>query len=296
MYLADGGIINNLATQAAREDHIVSGATEKSLPILCINASAPESTARRWPFLIPLLSQITSLSRMVKILLANTITSREREATRANLVRQYSQRRPGKFDPLDVLVSIISTPTETLEQLKGHAVADAYDRTSMISVADSDPKVVRWTKGLLRQLNEWASKAEDSKSDAELLSMIKKSIDRRPKGSSWAPGFIEADLLENLKLPGSLPVDVSHADAPTTLGRVQKDKARGLMFQGYVNTALASLVLRSDRWTQFEAWTQFFDEENLSRVLGRISHCTEQTQDSRRRGRRRSRGPSGELL
>jgi predicted acylesterase/phospholipase RssA len=86
LFLADGGVWNNLGTQAFFEDDLYRGLSSWSgglrgvrppgARFLVVNASAPLPAARLWRLHVPLIGEITALGRSLGILNVNTVAPR----------------------------------------------------------------------------------------------------------------------------------------------------------------------------------------------------------------------------
>lgn len=86
LFLADGGVWNNLGTQSILEHQLYRGPEDwdygghkRHIPkrrLLVINASAPVRPARLWRLHLPGLAEFASLSRSVNILTFNTVVPR----------------------------------------------------------------------------------------------------------------------------------------------------------------------------------------------------------------------------
>jgi hypothetical protein len=109
-FLADGGLWNNLGSQALREDGLIGtyAAWEKgvlrpplqtslvgSIPLLCVNGSAPLRPTRPYVFQIPGAALIKSLLQVTTILDANTVFPRVQAMRRAFEDTIRGGRRPG---------------------------------------------------------------------------------------------------------------------------------------------------------------------------------------------------------
>ncbi len=101
-YCADGGVWNNLGTQAVRE-----GGNSRGLPVLCINASAPDKPAAAWTLVTPFSANVIGLARVMKILNLNTVEPRvdtiERELGRRWRMNEAPNTRD---DPLTVIANM----------------------------------------------------------------------------------------------------------------------------------------------------------------------------------------------
>jgi hypothetical protein len=110
-FLADGGLWNNLGTQAANEDGILHGGSLNARPplLLCINASATLTPSGTRSYEIPGLGILMSLLRGMKILNTNTVVPRVQEMMTAVDRRARHHNGPEASDPLALVVDLRST-------------------------------------------------------------------------------------------------------------------------------------------------------------------------------------------
>ena len=91
--LADGGIWNNLGTQAIEETP-----ERDDLPILCVNASATLRSSPVWPYFIPGIAQVSAFARSATILSRNTVDPRVETIDRG--VAEWTRNASGPDGPL----------------------------------------------------------------------------------------------------------------------------------------------------------------------------------------------------
>lgn len=91
--LGDGGIWNNLGTQAIEEIP-----ERDDLPILCVNASAALRPSRVWPYFIPGIAQASAFARSAMILSRNTVDPRVETIDRG--VAEWTRNASGPDGPL----------------------------------------------------------------------------------------------------------------------------------------------------------------------------------------------------
>ena len=110
LFLADGGLWNNLGSHVLREDGILRGeeGAGRGMPLLCVNSSAAGAASAPATYSIPVVAQFAALFRTLRVLTVNTVQPRVDAITEAMARRNASGTRPGPLDPLDVVVDLTS--------------------------------------------------------------------------------------------------------------------------------------------------------------------------------------------
>ena len=110
LFLADGGLWNNLGSHVLREDGILHGevGAGRGMPLLCVNSSAAGAASAPVTYSIPVVAQFAALFRTLRVLTVNTVQPRVDAITEAMARRNASGTRPGPLDPLDVVVDLTS--------------------------------------------------------------------------------------------------------------------------------------------------------------------------------------------
>lgn len=124
-FLSDGGLWNNLGTQALREDgfylgeHVTPPGTPKQL--LSIDASASLRTSPTWTYLIPGVSVLSWLLRSLQLLYENSVAPRRN--TIQGSLSQHIRTLDSEGQRMDLLVDLgpVDTMVEELENLAGQA-------------------------------------------------------------------------------------------------------------------------------------------------------------------------------
>ena len=125
LWLADGGIWNNLGTHVAREDR-----ARNDLSLLCINASALDEGVDPRLFVVPIVAQVVSVLRSLRILLTNSVVPRV-QSMESLTSHETGERLAGASTPAATIVSLTQSPEEVLTMLRGSAaspddIADQY--------------------------------------------------------------------------------------------------------------------------------------------------------------------------
>src|SRR5581483_4233696 len=117
VFVSDGGIWNNLATQVRLEDNIFrAGEPGEETPtvLFVVNASGRLGPQRPGRFVVPGWAEIKALVRIVNIQNLNTVSPRL-EALRSVSVRNWTEdRRATGSEPLTIQVGISSSPHDQL--------------------------------------------------------------------------------------------------------------------------------------------------------------------------------------
>jgi hypothetical protein len=99
---ADGGIWNNLGTQALNDSPRAA-----ALPVLCINASAHAKAVRSWPYFVPGVAMAAALARTMTVLNRNTVEPRV-EAIDAGVARWSVEQQTWSRPPPAVVADLRS--------------------------------------------------------------------------------------------------------------------------------------------------------------------------------------------
>ncbi|MET0324983.1 MAG: hypothetical protein ABW219_07170 [Ilumatobacteraceae bacterium] len=247
LFLADGGLWNNLGSHVLREHHILRGreANDVGLPLLCVNSSAPGAASARFVYSVPVLAQVAALFRTLRVLTVNTVRPRVTAIADAMTRRNALGLRPGPRDPLDVVVDLTDVPRH--EDTVRRVCVDRDD------VRRSDPVHDRYRQDLVASLAAWADQLQGapSPSDSTQLSgFVLAALRGRPKGSDEGTGVLDRRTLEEVLVQpwwAAVRANAGGDDlaVPTTLSRVDRTSAAQLVLRGYANTWLSSLLLDS---------------------------------------------------
>ena len=245
LFLADGGLWNNLGSHVLRENRILRGreGSGVGLPLLCVNSSAPGAASAPVAYSIPVVAQFAALFRTLKVLTVNTVQPRVKAIADGIVRRNALGTRPGPHDPLDIVVDLSGTARheETVR-------ATCRDRDD---VRASDAVHDRYRRDLVDRLIGWADDldGEPSPDDhAELGGVVLSALRGRPRGSAEAVGVLDRRTLDELVARSWWPplrasTGGDDLSVPTTLDRVRRERAAELVLRGYANTWLSSLLL-----------------------------------------------------
>jgi predicted acylesterase/phospholipase RssA len=250
-FVADGGLWNNLGSQALREDYLLGtytawdngvkrpldvGVPGQRIPLLCVNASAPLSASRPTFFWGPGIAQVSWLSRYLNIQNTNTVLPRV-EAMRKDFAQREPKYSPGKGD-VDLVVDM-----RCASETRGDYLEFALNEDLIRS---KDPAVKEWERQAAAHVRS-ALKNAITTGGAGALDLA--LVTPEPPGAfpvvGWTSiGLWQAlwksqawkDLIKTDQESG--PIKVS-----TTLSRIDPRDARQLILRGYLNTYLASLFL-----------------------------------------------------
>ena len=256
VYLADGGVWNNLATQALLEDEYFRG-EDNSLHVpsiaLVANGSAALDAVSSWPFCIPGWAEIRALLRIATVQNANTVTPRAQALKRALFDSVIDDRAPNIRRLWSIVVDISQSPQQAMREWSlpfSHAYAFPL----------RSPEQRRWRGKLASDLCKWwwgHLKAKSPGPDLNALyELVRDAVENRPP-SRKVEGL---DRLSHLKghaafstlceLCAGEPEKV-----PTTLGRIPKTVASTLLARGYANTLVAAFAFELIGWDELEAAT-----------------------------------------
>ncbi|MET0144332.1 MAG: hypothetical protein ABW328_06050 [Ilumatobacteraceae bacterium] len=245
LFLADGGLWNNLGSHVLREYRVLRGreGADTGLPLLCVNSSASGASSAPVVYSVPVIAQFAALLRTLKVLTVNTVQPRVRSINDAMARRDALGTRPGPHDPLDVVVD--------LSDVRRHEQAVRALCRDRAAVRRSDVVHDTYRRDLVEHLASWADHLDGTPDDAdrhELTGLVLNALRGRPQGSDDAVGVVDRRSLEELVVhpawvalraatsPGDLTV-------PTTLDRVPRADAADLVLRGYANTWLSSLLI-----------------------------------------------------
>ncbi len=245
LFLADGGLWNNLGSHVLREHRIVRGreGVGAGLPLLCVNSSASGAASAPVVYSVPVIAQLAAVLRTLTVLNVNTVQPRVRAITDAMARRAALGTRPGPEDPLDVVVD--------LADIAHHEDAVRALCRDRAAVRRSDAVHDAYRQDLVEHLTAWADGLDGAPGDVDrerLAGLVLSAVRGRPRGSDAAVGVLDRRTLEEIVVqppwvalraattPGDLVV-------PTTLGRVPRADAVDLVLRGYANTWLSSLLI-----------------------------------------------------
>ena len=245
LFLADGGLWNNLGSHVLREHRILRGreGADVGLPLLCVNSSAPGAASAPVVYSVPVVAQFAALFRTLRVLTVNTVQPRVRAIADAIARRNAMATRPSPHDPLDVVVDLSDVPhhEDTMRAM-------CLERTD---VRRSDPVHERYRRDVVANLAAWADRLDGDPSPADrdhLSAMVLGTLRSQPTGSDVGVGVLDRRTLEELLVqPWWVAIRAGAGGddlaVPTTLDRVRPASAAQLVLRGYANTWLSSLLL-----------------------------------------------------
>lgn len=273
IFLADGGIWNNLGSQVLREDGFIGshaawdagvirpyGYAPEDMPLLCINGSASPKPRRPWIFKIPGFALFNSLLQITQILNINTVFPRVIAMQRAFERRVWTSSRPNHRDPAD-LIADLSPVNKNLEKYLAGTWKPELIR-------ETDPSVKKWEKDTLSRVRD----ARENRGKPYFKDWLTYVIGPpEPQGSYPVCGLASVDDWNALQFSPIwkklVQMDgVNLIEAPTTLGRIKKPLARSLIARGYLNTYLISLFLAPLTEGEIDRLDQL--PERLDRIVG----------------------------
>ena len=241
LFLADGGLWNNLGSHVLREHRILQGreGVDAGFPC-CASTPRPRAQPARHRYSIPLVAQFAALFRTLRVLTVNTVQPRVKAIADAMTRRNALGTRPSPHDPLDVVVDLSGVSRH--EETSGRSAGPA-------EVRRSDP-VHDQSSPLVAKLCAWAEHVEARRRRRTATAFPGWSSARaRPaRGSDEGVGVLDRRTLEEILVQpvvGSDPRQRRPRDlaVPTTLDRVRRSSAAELVLRGYANTWLSSLLL-----------------------------------------------------
>ena len=247
LFLADGGLWNNLGSHVLREDGVVRG-TEgagRAMVLLCVNSSAASAASAPATYSIPVVAQFAALFRTLRVLTVNTVQPRVDAVAEAMARRNAAGTRPGPLDPLDVVVDLTS--------VRRHEVSIRALCRDRAQLRRSDPVHDRYHREVVEHLAAWAATVDGDPSPADstrLSALVRDALGDRPEGSAEGIGLLDVEILDDLDAQGWWATLRSHTGPEnlavrTTLDRVDRENAAELVLRGYANTWLSSLLIDS---------------------------------------------------
>jgi hypothetical protein len=245
LFLADGGLWNNLGSHVLREDGVVRGeeGAGRGFVLLCVNSSAASAASAPVTYSIPVVAQFAALFRTLRVLTVNTVQPRVDAVAQALARRTASGTRPGPLDPLDVVVDLTS-----VRRHEASIRALCRDRAVL---RRSDPVHDTYHREVVERLAGWAADLDHDPTvddGARLSAMVLDALGNRPEGSADAPGLLDIEILEDLDGQGwwttlRASTGPENLTVRTTLDRVDRENASELVLRGYANTWLSSLLI-----------------------------------------------------
>jgi hypothetical protein len=174
---ADGGIWNNLGTQAIREE-----TTHRGLPILCVNASALAKKSRAAVYFVPGVALVAAFVRIMAILNRNTVEPRVDSILRDLERRMRYPAMEAQSEPPTVVADMrpIAASVDALSHL-GVSLEQLTATPWWGALADADPSGAIRTRTTLSRVN-----AEEAKvlllrgyANAWLASLLLRNFDER---------------------------------------------------------------------------------------------------------------------
>lgn len=244
LFLSDGGLWSNLATQSLLEDGIFEGrGSARFMPevVLVANASASFSVARGWAYYIPGLAMISLLLRASSIQNYNTVGPRVAQLRDNLRYRVKHDIAPDPSEPLAVGI-----------ELSKSAFASSRDFTA--AQANSDVFLERsadyreWVSLLMNKLSDWYANARQNGPQA-LDTLVRDEFLHRP-----AVRTLDTDALTDLTSSYTVLEDQLRAKdlqtLPTVLDRIPRRIAMQLLLRGYANTHVVAYCLNLTERTE----------------------------------------------
>lgn len=245
LFLADGGLWNNLGSHVLREHRILRGreGADIGFPLLCVNSSAPSAASAPVVYSVPVVAQFAALFRTLRVLTVNTVQPRVKAIADAMSRRNALATRPSPHDPLDVVVD--------LSDVRHHEDAMRAICLERSDVRRSDPVHERYRRDVVANLTAWADRlvGEPSPADRDhLAAMVLGTLRSQPTGSDVGVGVVDRRTLEEILVQpwwATIRASAGGDDlaVPTTLDRVHRPSAAQLVLRGYANTWLSSLLI-----------------------------------------------------
>jgi hypothetical protein len=250
LFLSDGGIWNNLATQPF-EDRFLWGDYGPWVVVVA-DASATLDFTSPAPFHVPGWAEIRALVRQAVIQNVNTVSPRRaifQEGIRRELLFPRDTRF--KAERLYPVVSCQETPNNIVARLSA-VVERSYDDDFLVESErqrrEERRSEVRSRANALREMPEFRklcqmAQIEQPSADATRLTrggrLVSGSLrSLSPPGRDVGPGTLD-----------------QVAGCPTTLGKVDRTTALALVGRGYANTAvMLYLTLLADRLVVPDGW------------------------------------------
>jgi hypothetical protein len=240
LFLADGGLWNNLGSHVLREDGILHGAVGagRGMPMLCVNSSAAGAASAPATYSIPVVAQFAALFRTLRVLTVNTVQPRVNAITDAMVRRNAAGTRPGPLDPLEVVVDLSS--------VRQHEAA-----VGSLCRERADPGEERRRQVVVSRLESWAADVGGNPSPADnarLSELVLDALRSPTNGPDDDPCVLDLDVVEDLVAEPWWTTLRSHSGPDdltlrTTLDRVEREHASELILRGYANTWLSSLLI-----------------------------------------------------
>jgi hypothetical protein len=247
LFLADGGLWNNLGSHVLREDGMVRGAegAGREMVLLCVNSSAASAASAPATYSIPVVAQFAALFRTLRVLTVNTVQPRVDAVAEAMARRNAAGTRPGPLDPLDIVVDLAS--------VRRHEVSIRALCRDRDQLRRSDPVHDRYHRDVVEHLAAWAASVAGGPSatdSARLTALVHDALADRPEGTPEGIGLLDVEILDDLDAQGWWTTLRSHTGPEnltvrTTLDRVDRDNAAELVLRGYANTWLSSMLVDS---------------------------------------------------
>lgn len=256
-FLADGGMWNNLGSQALREDKVGHEIVDDGgvlrprgpvpdMPLLCVNASARKKWDQKWQkslwnklnllcFAIPGIVFFKWVFQIMQVLSANTIFPRVAAMRRTFERDIHAQRLPDSLDSVDLVVDLREAADFPIEYMNAFWPEEA--------IRMADPAVKKWEKSVADLVRE-TLKGRRTMGLTEML--LEKPYCPEPEGRYPVAGREGAkELLADSRIWKDLVETEGNGsvDSPTTLGRIRIKIARRLIARGYLNTYRTSLLL-----------------------------------------------------
>src|SRR6266849_1795135 len=268
VFLSDGGVWNNLATQVRLEDNFFRTGEPGETPtvLFVVNASSTLGPQRPGRFYVPGWAEFKALVRIVNVQNLNTVSPRV-EALRSASERNWTEdRRATGSEPLTIQVDISSSPGDQLRNWTRPFVNRPKTLFSRLEW--------NWARDLVDSLEEILG-GEESEGEGELiLKRVKDALARRPDPRTdeelrriedlqgWQ-GFSDLCSLAGGKLE----------DVPTTLGRIPRETAKALIARGYLNTLAGAYVFG----VTDDLSLSLLSRERLDWLTGRLRNVTDRS-------------------
>jgi hypothetical protein len=231
MFLADGGISNNLGMQALREDGLFRGGVEGTWhPRLTIamNASAPMKVRATWPFYLPGAALVAQLMRCMQVLTTNTVVPR----VMASIDSARSRAISGSLlSSTDITVDLSVDPHSFAKVLRYKLTV--AKRVLAFYIEEQNAHAARVEAEGIQGLERW--------DETMMTGLIERErLDEFLRSEWW---LSLRDAMDSSPVPPNVTV-------PTTLGRFPPHLVRWMLLRGYMGGYVASLA--AVPWRQSE--------------------------------------------
>ncbi len=246
LYLSDGGVWNNLGTQALIEDRVFKEGDDcrsvKPEIGIVVNASAQLSSSPSWKFIVPGYAELATLLRIVRIVNENTVSPRL-ENLRTSF-RQWIQHETVTTHSSSIRLPIIVDINRNAD------IGEFYRRTS-IALLNSvrDPSKYRiWASDLADYVAKYTYDRECGSIETNDTEFVRKLIGLSNQMPDTYSVKVEIKHMESLEtLPAYQRLCEMSKDleeVPTSLDKISQETAKSLIARAYAQTLASLYVFR----------------------------------------------------